>query len=250
MSTIAIGDIHGHLRPLENLLSKLTLTLTSDDTVVFVGDYVDGGPDGRGCIDRILAFREESPAAVVTLKGNHEEWFLRTADDHTKHSWILSMEGLSTIGSYSKEVAEFIRAELKSKATELILDPTPLSYHKFIDLLPESHLGFFRSLELFHRGDGCIVVHAGVSEQYAGIEQETSRAILWGCPAFPHCYSGDDVIIYGHSPTETVDARGVPTIRTVGKTIGIDTINDGILTAIRFPEMEVIQSNRYGGRTR
>jgi hypothetical protein len=47
-------------------------------TVVFPGDCIDRGADSKGCIDRILRFRTGSPATVVTLVGNHEDWRLRT----------------------------------------------------------------------------------------------------------------------------------------------------------------------------
>ena len=46
--------------------------LGAADTVVFLGDYIDRGPDSKGCIDRILRFRAESRASVVALLGNHE----------------------------------------------------------------------------------------------------------------------------------------------------------------------------------
>jgi len=45
MSTIAIGDIHGNLRALEDLLNRIVPHIGSDDTVVFLGDYIDRGPD-------------------------------------------------------------------------------------------------------------------------------------------------------------------------------------------------------------
>ena len=78
MSTIAIGDIHGNLRALEDLLSRITPELNAGDTVVFLGDYIDRGPDAKGCIQTILDFRRTTNGRVVTLLGNHEEWMLRT----------------------------------------------------------------------------------------------------------------------------------------------------------------------------
>jgi serine/threonine protein phosphatase 1 len=47
------------------------------DTIVFLGDYIDRGPDSRACIDATLDFRGRSAARVVCLRGNHEDWLLR-----------------------------------------------------------------------------------------------------------------------------------------------------------------------------
>ena len=51
MATVAIGDIHGHLSALEDLLAEVLPTLSRSDVLVFLGDYIDKGPDVRGCAD-------------------------------------------------------------------------------------------------------------------------------------------------------------------------------------------------------
>src|SRR5215510_9435426 len=105
MATFAIGDLHGNLSALEDLLDKLIPELSPADELVFLGDYIDRGPDSRGCIDRILALRSEAAFAVVTLLGNHEDWMLKSRRNPAHHSWILAMRGFSTIQSYSAEAA-------------------------------------------------------------------------------------------------------------------------------------------------
>ena len=84
MSTIAIGDVHGTSEALDDLLNRVTRDITSEDTIVFLGDYVDRGPDPRGCIQRIIELQRTVEARVVTLLGNHEEWLLRTHEDYTR----------------------------------------------------------------------------------------------------------------------------------------------------------------------
>ena len=88
MATIAIGDVHGNLPALDDLLKQIAAVVAPGDTVVFLGDYIDRGPDSRGCLDRILSFRDETPAVVEALLGNHEDWFLPliwTVDDEGAH---------------------------------------------------------------------------------------------------------------------------------------------------------------------
>ena len=80
MSTYAIGDIHGNLGPLEDLLSQMTPELRPEDTLVFLGDYIDRGQDARGCVERIIQLRSEAKFSVITLLGNHEQWMANRDD--------------------------------------------------------------------------------------------------------------------------------------------------------------------------
>ena len=100
MATIAIGDIHGNLHALSDLLEQVRDEVGEGDTVVFLGDYIDRGADSRGCVDAILSFQRESPARITCLIGNHEEWLLKTQRDHSSHSWLLGMDGLRTGWSF------------------------------------------------------------------------------------------------------------------------------------------------------
>ena len=110
MATIAVGDIHGNLSALNDVLDQLRRELLPVDTVVFLGDYIDRGPDSKRCVDAILRFRNEVGGEVVALMGNHEDWLLRTFHDHRRHSWLLGMEAFDTIRSYSAE-AEHVLAK-------------------------------------------------------------------------------------------------------------------------------------------
>ena len=66
MATVAIGDVHGNLAAHDDLLNRVSPGLRAEDTVVFLGDYIDRGLDVKGCIDRILKFRSLTSASTVT----------------------------------------------------------------------------------------------------------------------------------------------------------------------------------------
>lgn len=68
---IAIGDIHGCRKTLAHLLEEVIQT-DKEDTLYFVGDYIDRGPDSKGVIDYIMTLKEDK-YKIITLKGNHEE---------------------------------------------------------------------------------------------------------------------------------------------------------------------------------
>ena len=68
----AIGDIHGSLESLERLLDKINPDLTRD-RLLFVGDYIDRGPQSKEVVDYIIRLKNLAPPGqIICLKGNHE----------------------------------------------------------------------------------------------------------------------------------------------------------------------------------
>lgn len=245
MSTITVGDVHGNLAALEDLLGALRAEVTADDTIVFLGDYIDRGAHSRECIDALLAFRAGTPARVVFLMGNHEEWLLLTMRDSTRHSWLLGMEALDTIRSYSPEAAAIIRYEARHGREALYLEQAPLPYDLFFDAMPAAHRAFFEALELFAETPDCICTHGGLDPGGGPLAAQHQRSLIWGTTQFQDRYSGERALVYGHWNNAELDDAGWPQPRIVGSTIGIDTIRHGVLTAIRMPERRIIQSARY-----
>ena len=113
----------------------------------------------------------------------------------------------------------------------------------FFDALPQSHREFFDCL--YFEGPDCVCSHAGLDSRVERLDAQTPRTFLWGKGAFPDDYTGVLPVVYGHHNNPELDAAGWPMPRIVGNTIGIDTISDGVLTAIRMPDRRVFQSARY-----
>ena len=247
MATFAIGDIHGNAKALRSLLDRLRRELSGSDTLVFLGDTIDRGPDSRGCVDEILRLRQTADFEVVTLLGNHEQWMLATMDDYSRHSWLLGADAFETVRSYSPEAAALLRTEVDRAGPRLILRELTLSYDVFFDPMPESHQDFFRGLEPFHRGDDAVFVHAGVDPAGKPVEEHELHEIVWGLGVdFPAGYRGKDRVVYGHHDDAVLDANGWPTPHIIeGRTWGLDTISTGVLTAVRMPDGAVFQSERF-----
>ncbi len=243
MATIAIGDIHGSLRPLTGLLTRLLKVATADDTVVFLGDYIDRGPDSRQCVEAIVSFTQDTRAAVVGLIGNHEDWFLRTKADYSCHSWLFGMEGLVTIESYSLDVAQALRSAMRDAGIQLFVGKCALPYDGFFDAMPASHHRFFEQLALSYETTDCICAHAGLDPDIAELSAQPRDALVWGTRTFPANYTGPTPVVYGHRNNATPGANGWPLPCTVGNTIGVDTIAHGVLSAIRMPDRTLFQSN-------
>jgi len=245
MATIAVGDIHGHARALDDLLGQLRAEAGPDDTVVFLGDYIDRGPDTRACIDAILEFRDDVRSDVVCLCGNHEDWMLRTLRDPRRHSWLMGMDAFDTIRSYAPDAERTIRDAMDGAGLQLFVGTCSLPYDAFFDALPEAHRRFFDSLVPACETADCICVHGGLDPDVGRLEDQTRDVLIWGVHNFQEEYAGEKLVVYGHWNNADLGDDGWPRPAVVGRTIGLDTIAHGVLTAMRVPDGRVFQSARF-----
>ena len=98
MALYAIGDIHGYAQPVDALLSSMDFT--DDDTVIFLGDYVDKGPDVAGTLQLLseLSAREN----FIFLRGNHDQLVIDALHDSKKISLWECLSGESPLSSYGE----------------------------------------------------------------------------------------------------------------------------------------------------
>jgi serine/threonine protein phosphatase 1 len=167
--SLAIGDIHGCRAQLRDLLSQVSPT--RNDRLVFLGDYVDRGPDSAGVIDDLLALRAHLPETVF-LRGNHEEMLLDVLAGHDPATFLFN-GGDRTIASYRA------RGEW----------PPPAEHRLFLEkLLPVYQDGEF------------IFVHAGLRPGLPLTAQQT-KDLLWIRGEFLHSdYDWGKPVVFGHTP--------------------------------------------------
>ena len=236
--TFVVGDIHGQLDKLDALLPKLFKRIRPGDTLVFVGDYVDRGPESRGVVDRVIELQEGGwPGPVVTLMGNHE-WMLLDfiAEEKKLHPsiWIQN-GGMKTIESYAD-------------------GHTPPEW--WDEFVPERHKQFYTSLRLWHRDSRGIYVHAGLRpgqrpEDADADERENEDGCLWiREPFIKSNYAWKRVVVFGHTPQfESIRGSKEPKFRPLNRPekIGIDTgcayaERGGYLSAVILPQREFLSS--------
>jgi serine/threonine protein phosphatase 1 len=202
----AVGDVHGRLDLLDDLLAKIR-----DDVArrpveralhVFLGDYIDRGCCSRDTIDRLIRYGEQNEA--VFLKGNHEAIALKCLSDRTLFDQWMRLGGLETLMSYGIE--RQILANGRSIA-EL-----QAAFHR---ALPPSHIRFFRELKLSFVCGDFFFTHAGVKPDVA-LAQQREADLLWIRQEF--LSSTEDfgkIIVHGHTP--------VPEVEIEPNRINIDT---------------------------
>jgi len=152
----AIGDVHGCARTLAALLDRIGPG--PDDTVVFVGDYVDRGPDSKGVIDQLIALAPHTQA--VFLRGNHEALLLSCYDRATD-TLLADPEALDLWHANGGDAA------LRSYPGRTIS--------------PE-HLAFLRTTRLYYDTPDFFFVHAGLHPLHSIVENiryGTSETFLW-----------------------------------------------------------------------
>jgi len=127
----------------------------------------------------------------------------------------------------------------------LYTSPCALPYELFFETVPHPHRRFFESLVSFHRTADCVCVHGGLDPLVSRLEDQPVEILTWGASGFPAKYNGADMVVYGHWNNADVDSQGWPRPRVIGRTVGLDTISHGVLSAVRLPDRHLFQSARY-----
>lgn len=181
--TFAVGDIHGCLAPLERLLGRIE-AYANQGRVVFLGDYIDRGPDSRGVIDLLM----RGPTAGwewICLKGNHEAMMVAMLRKRSVSSHWIENGGAETLVSFGGEI-------------------------------PADVISWCDDLPLYSKDSHRFFVHAGVEPRRPTAAQ-IEQVLLWHRfpPEYPGGYQGLH-LVHGHTPSEANP-------RTVGNRTNVDS---------------------------
>ena len=94
--TLAIGDIHGAYKALIQVLERAAIT--SEDTLIFLGDYVDGWSESAQVINYLIELQKKY--SCIFIRGNHDAWCANWLKGEATDRMWLSSGGKSTINSY------------------------------------------------------------------------------------------------------------------------------------------------------
>ena len=221
----AVGDIHGRLDLLDDLLGRIEDDVADRPVetavVVFLGDLIDRGPDSAGVIER-LSTLADFPAKTLFLLGNHEEVLLRVLDGEPDiaYDW-LGFGGDACVESYGVDAAS-LQAMDEARIAQVLRGA-----------IPASHIAFLKSFgDTFRFGD-YLLVHAGIRPGVA-IEAQKPQDLRWiRRPFLADEHDHGCLVIHGHTISEGVDRRA--------NRVGIDTgaYRTGILTAAVVEENDL-----------
>ncbi len=198
----AIGDIHGQLDMLHAALSRIEEDGGPDARVVFLGDYVDRGPNSRGVLD-LLIEGQRAGRNWVMIKGNHDRMMARfvqaaeIADTHLPItlSWLHPrLGGRETLASYGVTVED----------TDRIYQVHERARHA----VPQAHLDFINALPHYHVEDDLLFVHAGIRPGVP-LDKQSENDLVW----IRHEFLEDKrahpwLIVHGHTPVDQAEHCG------------------------------------------
>lgn len=163
---IAITDIHGELRKLESVLSQIETR--PDDIFVFMGDYIDRGPDSKGVVDRVLEVSKTNKC--IYLMGSHEYALLHAKTDDYYQFLFDNYGGPATVRSYG-------------------------SFENIFKV----HGSFYQNLRFYYLTEKYLFVHAGINPDYSLEEQDEVDLVYIRSKFIYSKHNLRQKIIFGHT---------------------------------------------------
>lgn len=189
----AVGDIHGQLGQLETALEAIERHGEPSAPVVFVGDFVDRGPDSRGVIELLMQGQADG-RPWVCLMGNHDRYVLRYLsnpkydDPNTSRPLLWTdapLGGRKTLASYGVDVSDDRRIE------DIHADAK--------DAVPQEHLDWIAALPRLHETDDQIFVHAGLRPGVALAEQKEDDLVWIRAGFLDSAHDWGRLVVHGHT---------------------------------------------------
>jgi serine/threonine protein phosphatase 1 len=203
--TFAVGDIHGCLDKLERLIAACEARAGGRPArYVFVGDYIDRGPQSRDVVEFLRRWQDARPGTIVCLRGNHEQMAIDAhASDRAMPLWLAN-SGASTLRNYGG------------------------------GRISDEHLAWLTALPFCHDDGLRFFVHAGI-DLTVPLNMQEPEVMLWMRePFLTYCDEVDRgrFIVHGHTPLRT----GVPDLRRRRLNLDTAAVMGGPLSAAVFDD--------------
>lgn len=164
MNYYAIGDIHGYLDILKSSMKNVHLEDNPESKLIFLGDYIDNGPNSASVLYYIKELFERYNGQVVALIGNHEEMFLEWLLHPKEYvNYFIEDKDLNTLGTFlnKEELKEFLK---RINSNNSIIEIS----EQVADIIKHNHknlIVWLKKLPYYYETEKQIFVHAGIDEE-------------------------------------------------------------------------------------
>lgn len=180
---LAIGDVHGMYEKLIKLMDKIRFN-PDEDLLIFLGDYIDRGPDPGRCLQYIFALQQQYPDVVVCLMGNHEV--------------MMSSYFMQKRGSYNNLIVDYAGSWLDNGGLETLKQLDEMDADTKEELLQ-----WVMNLPVKYQYQDYFFCHAGVDPDVP-LTMQNEFDMLWRRQQWWEQYKGEETLVVGHTPVQKV----------------------------------------------
>ncbi len=180
---LAIGDVHGMYEKLIKLMDKIRFN-PDEDLLIFLGDYIDRGPDPGRCLQYIFALQQKYPDVVVCLMGNHEV--------------MMSSYFMQKRGSYNNLIVDYAGSWLDNGGLETLKQLDEMDADTKEELLQ-----WVMNLPVKYQYQDYFFCHAGVDPDVP-LAVQNEFDMLWRRQQWWEQYKGEETLVVGHTPVQKV----------------------------------------------
>jgi len=201
MNIFSIGDIHGCSKQLTSLHDKIFNQLSfnkKNDLLIYLGDYIDRGPNAKDVINQILKLQKEKVKSVF-LMGNHEQVMIDFLFNKINNlQYWLDLGADQTFKSYDIEVAEFIKDGFEEDKLEKLRNT-------FLNKISKEHIYFYKNLKITYAFNDYLFVHGGINPGKS-LLQQNKMDFLWSRSDqfFDKNFKFEKIVIHGHTPEKDI----------------------------------------------
>ena len=181
---LAVGDIHGMYDKLIALMEKVKFD-PEDDMLIFLGDYIDRGPQSLECLDYVMNLYKQYPERVIPLLGNHEAMCINYYEYEARKRSLMDNFGKQMVLVWLDNGGKDTYKQFKTlKCPEL-----------------QKRLRWMQMLSNHYQVGDYYFCHAGI-QPYIPLKKQRESDLLWMREGFFDLYDGSNVrIVVGHTPT-------------------------------------------------
>ena len=166
--------------------------------MIYIGDYIDRGPNVKDVINQILKLQKEKVNSIF-LMGNHEQIMIDFVFNKINNlRYWLNLGADQTFRSYKIEVAEFIKDGFGDDKIDRLRSV-------FLNELSNEHVHFLNNLRLSYSIGQYLFVHAGINPEKT-LKDQDKMDLLWSRSDkfFDKNFKFEKIIVHGHTPEEKV----------------------------------------------